>query len=113
MKASINQDLLRRLPQQNIDIRDTKLTGFILRCRASGSHSYRVILGRGRALTIGSVAVLTPHEAREEARKRLGDVAHGKDPIAAKRAANGHTLKSYLTDIYEPWVTTHRKTGAE
>ena len=48
MQALINTELVRTLPARDVDIRDTKLRGFVVRCRASGTHSYRVNLGRGR-----------------------------------------------------------------
>jgi Arm DNA-binding domain len=67
----------------NVDIRDTRLPGFAIRCRASGVHSYLVLLGRRRVMTLGKVSVLTPHEARKAARLALADMAHGIDPTAS------------------------------
>lgn len=112
MRAMIGLDLVRKLPARDLDIRDTKLTGFTIRCRASGAHSYRVTLGRGRVLTIGAVGVLAPHEAREAARQALADVAKGGDPMAGRRRG-APTWATYVTDTYTPWAVENRKTGAE
>ena len=112
MKAKINRDLLRTLPEgKDLDIYDLTLTGFVLRCRASGRHSYRVTYGRGKSVTIGKVAELTPAQAREQAQVILGDVARGIDPVAERRKQKASTLRGFITDVYGPWVETNRKTG--
>lgn len=113
MKASITTTLLRNLPEgRDMDIRDTKLPGFVLRLRASGRHSYRVQYGRGKWVHLGRVTDLDPIEARAEAKKVIGDAAKGSDPGAARRRAKASTFGEYLTKVYGPWVTTHRKDGA-
>lgn len=114
MKAMIGTELVRRLPARDVDIRDTKLRGFVLRCRATGTHSYRVNLGRGRWYTIAPVDQLTPAEAREQARKKLAGATLGGDPIAEKKAARATlTLKAFLAGHYEPWALEHQKRGKE
>ena len=113
MKATINKTLVKDLPEgRDLDIYDTRLTGFALRVRKSGRHSYRVSYARGKWATIGRVTDLTPAEAREEAQKVLGDAAKGVDVAAARKQARAATLRDYLKNIYGPWVTTHRKSGA-
>jgi integrase len=112
MRAMIGFDLVRKLPARDLDIRDTKLVGFVLRCRRSGRHSYRVQLGRGRWLTIGAVGTLTPPEARDAARQAIVDVANGIDPMAERRRS-ANTWSTFLTDVYGPWVTENRKTGGQ
>jgi integrase len=111
MKRHIGVDLVRKLPTRNVDIRDTKLPGFLIRCRTSGVHSYLCLLGRGRVMTLGKVSVLTPHEARAVARLALADVAHGIDPTAGRRRGPP-AWGSYVTDTYQPWAVANRKTGA-
>lgn len=112
MKANINSTLIKNLPEgADLDIYDTKLTGFVLRLRKSGTHSYRVQYARGKWLNIGRVGVLKPAEARDEAQKVLGEAAKGNDPGAARRRSKAATLRDYVNNIYGPWVTTHRKDG--
>jgi integrase len=114
MPTLITTELVRRLPLRDTDIRDTKVTGFAVRCRASGKHTYLAILGRGRVITIGKVGILTPTEARERARQRLASDVLGDDPIAAKKAARASmTFKAFLTDRYEPWAIEHHARGKE
>ena len=53
MRALIGVELLRKLPavppgKQSIDVRDTKLPGFVLRVRASGQHTYFANYARGK-----------------------------------------------------------------
>lgn len=114
MPSLITTELVRRLPLRNTDIRDTKLTGFAVRCRASGKHTYLAVLGRGRVVTIGKVGILAPGEARERARQRLAADTLGDDPIAAKKAArSAMTFAAFLTDRYEPWAIEHHARGKE
>jgi integrase len=98
------------------------MPGFVLRVRSNGSASYLAALGRGRWHTIGASSVLSPHEAREEARGVLGDVAkarsRGDDPFAAARArkaARGTalTFEQFIDQHFKPWAIEHQKRGAE
>lgn len=122
MQAMIGTELVRKLPLRDVDIRDTKLQGFVLRCRATGSHAYRVNLGRGVWQTLGKVGELTPAAAREEARGLLGDAAkdraNGRDPIAERKrkkaaTAPSATLRAFIEDDYAPWLLEHHKRGKE
>jgi integrase len=62
---------------------DRELSGFGVRVYASGRKSYLVQYragGRTRRRSIGQHGVLTAEEARNEARKLLGEVAKGGNP---------------------------------
>jgi integrase len=85
----------------------------VLRCRASGRHTYRLQVRRGRWLTIGAIDDFSPRQARAEADRLRGDIAHGKDPDAQRRLLRAATLKQYLANDYGPWVLVHRRTGGE
>ncbi|MGV3516172.1 phage integrase [Luteitalea sp.] len=118
MQATINATLVKALTAQPLavdqDIRDTKLTGFVLRCRRTGIHSYRVQTGRGKWVTLGTIDRLKPQQARDEAERLLASVALGSDPVQERRAKRqAHTLRSFLEDVYSPWASTHLRTGAE
>ena len=73
--------------------RDNDLSGFALRAKPSGARTwvvqYRNSAGRTRKLALGRVGVLTPDEARQQARKALVRVAAGEDPSATRNAARG------------------------
>lgn len=123
----ISTELVRTLPREAKDIPDDEVRGFLIRCRPSGVHSYIARLGRGRVHTIGKVGApgLTPTKARAEARAVLGQWEDEKRDArrAGRRADNTQvvpkkekttpTLDGYVTETYEPWVTVHRKSGAE
>lgn len=112
MKAAINSTLIKNLPEgQDMDIYDTKLTGFALRLRKSGKHSYRVNYARGKWYTLGRVTDLKPAEAREQAIKILGDVAKGSDPAASRKREKAATLRQYFREVYIPWADSHHSSG--
>jgi integrase len=69
---------------------DDDLAGFGVVAHASGNKVYVVQFrkdGRSRRSQIGKHGRLTPDEARSEAKKLLGLIETGADPIQAKRAA--------------------------
>ena len=96
-------------------VRDRDLKGFILRLRASGRHTYGVVLGRGKLLTLGTTDKLTAGKAREAARTDLAQrtLAEDREPERAKRKRAAMTFGEFLTSHYRPWALAHLKTGAE
>jgi integrase len=84
-------------------LKDTELSGFQARAR-QGATSYSVFYraghGRGapqKRYTIGTHgSPWTPATARDEAKRVLGQVAHGEDPAAAKAEAKAAPLVSDL-----------------
>ena len=62
MRETITTELLRRLqhapPTAVLDIYDTKVPRLVLRVRPTGTHSYRLVLGRGRWYTLGSTDLI-------------------------------------------------------
>lgn len=94
------------------DSGDGALKGFGIRIKPSGAASYIVQYrnkeGRTRRVVIGRVGVLTPEEAREEARQKLGAVAKGGDPSEDRHAARRSMAVGELCDWYlkeaEEWL---------
>lgn len=86
---------------------DTETTGFGVRVRATGGMSYIVQYkagpGRGaatRRVTLGAIGKMTPDDARKEASKILGRVAHGEDPAMNKRSAREAITIAQLGDLF-------------
>jgi Arm DNA-binding domain len=112
VKANLTQSFVHSLPAVNRDIYDTQQPALVLRTRASGRHSYRVLLGYGQWYTLGPASVLTPAAAREMARQVLGEAAHGVDPREKKRKARVTTFDAYMKQQYEPWAIVHLRSAS-
>lgn len=91
---------------------DTELPGFGVRLQASGRMTfviqYRTSAGATRRLTLGSVGAIAPDEARKVARKRLADVAHGRDPSAERRAAREASRPMTVAELCEQYLQAAR-----
>lgn len=112
MKAAINATLLTKLAPKDkpYDVRDDKLTGFLVRVNISGKLVYMCEFARGKRITIGKVGVLTPAQARDKALSLLGDATKGIDPRKKNNKA-GITLKDFIELHYKPWIIQDRKSG--
>ena len=115
MKAVINLRLLAKVSPgiSPIEIRDKRLSGFILRVQPSGSMSYICEYARGKRFTIGKTTSLTPAQARDKAKDILADAVKGVDPMTEKKASRGFTLIGFLEIEYFPWASAHRKSSGQ
>ena len=89
------------------DVRwDSAVTGLGLRVYPSGKKAFLVsyrVHGRKRRMTLGSFGTITLDQARRKARRELGNVADGRDPLGEReRKAQGETFgdltKKYIED---------------
>jgi len=102
------------------DVRDTEITGFLVRVRRSGSMTYllqyRNTDGVQKHFKIGLVGNIKPAPARDKAEIEAGRVAQGIDiqevlkaeRIDAKRSRHGN-FGGFFENEYLPWVKEHRK----
>ena len=85
---------------------DSDLKGFGLKVTAGGNKVYILQYrkgGRGaptRRVTIGRHGALTPDQARKEAARLSGAVAHGADPAAARSAEKAAPTVTALTEQF-------------
>src|SRR5580700_8158663 len=82
--------------------RDGELKGFALRVTSSGVKSFVVetlIGNKVRRMTIGRYGKVTTEQARIEAKKLLGKIASGIDPVAERKQARAKTVT--LREVFE------------
>jgi hypothetical protein len=79
-------------PEKTQKFWDTELRGFGLIVLPSGRKTYCIEYRNAdrikKRLKIGVHGTITTEEARELAKKKLGQVAHGDDPADQKRQQN-------------------------
>jgi integrase len=101
ISARLLQGAAAQSREREFEVRDDLLRGFLLRVRPTGSRAYYVQHGRGRKTRIGDVGEFTPDEARERAQQILGNVAHGRQPLAGIRGAHSaHSLGEFIAGPY-------------
>lgn len=102
-KATAESAALPVAGKNQVFYRDEQLKGFALRVTASGIKSFVVETSIGnkiRRITLGRFGALTVEQARIEAKKLLGKIASGIDPIAERKHAKAKavTLKEVFDD---------------
>ncbi|HEY8009096.1 MAG TPA: site-specific integrase [Methylocella sp.] len=87
---------------------DTELRGFGVRIETSGTKTFLIRYrpkgngrnGPKRFVTIGRYGAMTPEQARNEARSKLGEVARGEDPAETRDQAKGAPTLSHLIERF-------------
>lgn len=98
---------------------DTEVKGFGVRVTPAGAATYIVEYrpdGGGRNVTkkrmsLGRVGEITPEEARNLARNRLGEVRHGLDPLEDRQTKRREMTVSGLIDQWDEENPPGRRTG--
>ena len=114
MQAKITAKTVSQLRPGQI-ISDTEIRGFSARCWPSGAISfdlrYRTPSGQRRRLSIGLHGTLTADEARKLAKKRVGEVADDRDPVAERKvvtAKAANTVNAVLDNFVERVLDSKR-----
>ncbi len=93
---------------------DDALAGFGVAAFPSGKKTYVAQFrqnGRSRRMALGDHGRLTPKEARKAAKKVLGAVEEGKDPLGERKAARGvRTFRDVADEYMQLHVQPKRKT---
>lgn len=116
MIKKLTNSFVEKVQKKNkrFDIRDSIVTGLILRVEPSGKKTWLIDYkrpdGRRNTKKIGDAKILTVMQAREIAKEKLAIVTLGEDP-GEKEKIDIKTL-SDLINIYAEWVIPNRKTGA-
>lgn len=97
-------DALRPERDREVFAWDNELRGFGVRLRPNGVGSYIIQYRNGerrsRRLTLGSLYVLTPEQARSLARDKLGAVCKGEDPAEERKALRAAPTVSQVCEWY-------------
>lgn len=100
--------------EKTYEIYDSGTTGFFIRVYASGKKTYMVEYARKRKETIGSVGIMTLQAARDEAIKLiLLAKANGGTLPQPQPIEKTLTLKRFIDEHYENWMTQHKKNYAK
>ena len=99
---------------------DDTMPGFGVRIRAGGKKEHRTFVlqykmgTKHRRINLGNVLKVSLDDAKAEAKKIFGDVAHGRDPAAKKAAAReeaSKTLGAIVTQYLEAKSDRRRHDG--
>lgn len=107
MKVSITQAVVDKATAKTkaYEIRDSKLTGFLIRVQPTGKKTYYCEYRRGARLKIGPESALSVKSARVRAKEILAQFYQGGEPaIAVKKAKAMPTYTEFLQEHYFPWV---------
>lgn len=97
------------------EVRDTVLSGLLLRVQPSGVRSYVYEWRRGKRRTLGRHPVMTVDQARRKATIYAGEAAEHGAPLnvieAAQAAPAVRTFGEYMRDRYGPHLLATAKAG--
>src|ERR1051326_2736661 len=113
LRALVSSSLVERLLPQSkpYEVRDTRLSGFVVRVQPTGLISYYIEFQRGRRMAIGPASRITASLARDRAKAILADAYKGNDPIAAKRRGKAQTFGAFIENVYAPWAKANLRTA--
>jgi integrase len=91
---------------------DSKQRGLAVRITASGGKTYLAQYTRGgkkHRVALGACSAISLAQARSAAQAVMGDVAHGKDPAAERRAVKAKATSDELSlaQLIARWQTLH------
>jgi len=115
-RLKITNSSIKALNVDDGRVNDTELSGFHARISPKGKITYYLFYrhnGKQVNFKLGSHPEITPSQARDLAKSKLGEVANGVDVQEVKKEAKRQTelakhtkLGSYLDQQYLPWLTT-------
>lgn len=106
MNIAITQSLIEKAQAKPkpYEIRDTRLTGLLVRVQPTGKKTYYCEYKRGTRLRIGQFQAFSVKEARERAKEILADFYRGGDPaVELRQKRNVSTYREFLVDHDFPW----------
>lgn len=103
-------------PGKDLVLWDDDIKGFGIRVKPSGIKSYMIQYRDGRQscrMTLGRHGVLTPEEARKQAKIELGKVAKGSNPARERKEDRAApNMRVFADDYMERHATPNKRPGS-
>lgn len=117
-KIKLNKGAVERATcpagKNRVMIGDSTTPGLYLMVTAKGAKSwylYKRVNGNPEKLFLGGHPDLTPDQARDAARRRLGEIAADRNPAEERRRRLGEmTLREAFTRYLESYAKLHKRT---
>ena len=119
----ITNSCIKGLDLNERRVNDSEISGFHLRITSKGKITYYLfyrINGKQVNFKIGNYPDLSPTQARDLAKAKLGEVAYGVDVQGVKKEAKRQTekdkhskLETFLDNQYLPWLETRNPKTAQ
>ena len=100
-------------PESRREIRDSELTGFMLRLEPSGRKTYYMQFDRTHKRKVGNAEVLELKIARNKAKVMLGDFIAGTDKREQEKKVKRLNLREFLKDEYLSWAEVNMRQGKQ
>jgi integrase len=103
-------------PAGQLFLRDPELRGLAVRLTTTGTKTFvleTAIHGRVRRMTLGRYGVLTLDQARQLAREKMVNIAHGKDPAAERQARRTAATWGELETMYLARHASRKKSAID
>lgn len=96
------------------EIRDTKVSGFLVRVQPSGRKTYYCEYKRGARVKIGQYQTLSTKQARDQAQNILAKYIQGEDPAKKRKEERASiSYAEFLESYYYPWVDANLRSAYE
>ena len=116
MKRKITQTTIESAKPKSkaYEIRDTNISGFLVRIQPSGRKTYYCEYKRGSRVKIGLYQTLSTHEARGQAQQILAKYFQGEDPAQKRKEERASiSYAEFLESYYYPWVDANLRSAYE
>jgi len=116
MKRKITQTAIEAAKPKSkaYEIRDTNVSGFLVRVQPSGRKTYYCEYKRGSRVKIGLYQTLSTHQARGQAQQILAKYFNGEDPAQKRKEERASiSYSEFLERYYYPWVDANLRSAYE
>lgn len=116
MKQAITQTAIDAAKPKSkaYEIRDTKISGFLVRVQPSGRKTYYCEYRRGAREKIGLYHSVSTKQARMRAQEIIAGFIRGEDPAMKRKEERARiSYQEFLERMYFPWVDANLRSSYE